>query len=132
MRDQTGVFDRLRARGEEVFAQVSNELMSNPSFMRAMQAAVRGKEAMDETVGRVLKSMNVPTRTEFRRVLSRLDALESEVAALRARAAAPRPVARTASTPKASAARRKPARGRAGTRSKSSATSAPAAGTPSE
>ena len=83
------VFDRWRARGEAVFNQVSEELMKNPNFVKAMQAAMKGKERVDVAVGQALKAMNVPTRSEFRRALSRIDALEHELAALKAEREAP-------------------------------------------
>ena len=89
-----GLLDRIRIRGEEVLTLVSGELMSNPRFMKAMEGAVRGKEKLEEAVGQALKQMNVPTRTELKRALSRIETLEREVAALKAkakaRAAAPR------------------------------------------
>jgi hypothetical protein len=83
MSDDRSIFDRLKERGEEVLTQVSAELMANQHFMKAMEGAVRGKEFVDQAVGRTLKSMNVPTRSDLKRVLSRLDALESEMAALK-------------------------------------------------
>ena len=83
------VFDRWRARGEAVFNQVSEELMKNPNFVKAMQAAMKGKERVDVAVGQALKAMNVPTRSEFRRALSRIDALEHELSALKAEREAP-------------------------------------------
>jgi polyhydroxyalkanoate synthesis regulator phasin len=82
------VFDTLKARGEEVLSRVSGELMANPHFMKAMQAAWQGKEKLDQAVARVLKQMNIPTRTEFKRAVGRIDALEQEVAALKAKARA--------------------------------------------
>jgi hypothetical protein len=85
---QRGVFDFLRARGEEFLNQVSNELMSNPRFIQAMQAAVRGKEWVDQAVAQALRTMNVPTRTEFKRAVARIDALERELAEIRRQAAA--------------------------------------------
>ena len=88
MTTQRGVFDFLRARGEEFLTQVSNELMSNPRFIQAMQAAVRGKEWIDDAVARALRTMNVPTRTEFKRAVARLDALERELAETKRQAAA--------------------------------------------
>ena len=102
MSDEESMFDRLRARGEAVFSQVSSELMKNPGFVKAMQAAMKGKERVDEAAARALKAMNVPTRTEFRRALSRIEALEQELAALKAaRSASPprraRPRARSRS-----------------------------------
>jgi len=79
------LIDRLRARGEEVFTQVSAELMSNPRFMKAMEGALKGKERVDAAAAQAIKSMNIPTRTEFKRALRRIDALEGEVADLKAR-----------------------------------------------
>ena len=95
-----GLLDRIRIRGEEVLTLVSGELMSNPRFMKAMEGAVRGKEKLEEAVGQALKQMNVPTRTELKRALSRIETLEREVAALRVKAKA-RPAA-----PKKPAARK--------------------------
>jgi len=85
------LIERLKARGEEVFGQISSQLTANTQFMKAMEHAVRGKQTMDEAVGRVLKQMNIPTRTEFKKALHRIEALEAELAQLKAaRAARPR------------------------------------------
>jgi polyhydroxyalkanoate synthesis regulator phasin len=86
-----GLLDRIRSRGEEVLTQVSAELMSSPRFMKAMEGAMRGREKLEEAVGQALKQMNVPTRSELKRALSRIETLEREVAALQAKA---RPAAR--------------------------------------
>jgi translation initiation factor 1 (eIF-1/SUI1) len=77
------LIDRLKARGEEVFTQISAELMSNPRFVKAMEGAMKGKAAAEEAAARTIKGMNIPTRTEFRKAVRRIDALESEVAELR-------------------------------------------------
>ena len=90
MSESQGLFDRLKARGEEVWSQLSAELMSNEHFVKAMQGALRGKEKLDEAVGKALKTMNVPTRTEFKRAVARIEALEGELAALKRRAEKPR------------------------------------------
>jgi hypothetical protein len=104
--DRSGVFGRLKARGEEVFSQLSNDLMANPHFVKALQGAVRGKEALDQAASRALKSMNVPTRTEFKRALGRIEALEAELAALKAKAAR----SAKASSPRKTKTVRKPTR----------------------
>jgi hypothetical protein len=100
------VFDFLRARGEEFLTQVSNELMSNPRFIQAMQAAVRGKEWVDQAVARALRTMNVPTRTEFKRAVARIDALERELAETKRQAAAAAPAARPRAARRKTAKRR--------------------------
>ena len=83
-----GLLERIRARGEEVLTQVSSELTSNPRFMKAVESAVRGKERLEEAVSQALKRMNVPSRTELKRALSRIETLEREVATLKAKAKA--------------------------------------------
>ena len=101
MKEPKEMFDFLRSRGTALVAQVSDELMANPRFLRAMETAYRGKAKLDGAVGQALKTMNVPTRTEFKRAVSRIEALERELEASR-RAAGKRPAA----------ARRRPAASR--------------------
>jgi len=107
----SNVFDRLRARGEEVLTQVSNDLMSNPQFVKALQAAMRGKEKLDAAAARALKTMNVPTRSEFKRALSRIETLEEQLAALKTKTAS-RPA--KAAAPKKAPAKKAGPRGAAG------------------
>jgi hypothetical protein len=109
--DENSILGRLRARGEEFFNQVSGELMKNPQFVSAMQAAVWGKEKLDEAVAQGLKAMNVPTRTEFKRALDRIDALERQVSVRNRRGAG-----RTPQAAKMAAGKRRASRRRAGGR----------------
>lgn len=85
MSEEESMFERLKARGEVVFQQVSSELMANPRFMSAVQSAWKGKEKLDEAAGRALKAMNVPTRTEFKKAVRRIEALEAELAEAKAK-----------------------------------------------
>jgi polyhydroxyalkanoate synthesis regulator phasin len=91
------LLDRLKSRGEEIFTQVSAELMSNPRFMTAMEGAVRGKEKVEDAVGQAIKKMNIPTRTEFKKAVRRIDALEEELAALNSKAKRAKPKKKTSS-----------------------------------
>jgi polyhydroxyalkanoate synthesis regulator phasin len=101
--EDRSLFERLKARGEEVFGQVSSELMQNERFVRAMQGAMEGKQKLDRAVGKAMKTMNVPTRSELKRAVARIDALEAEVAALKTKlkAAARKPSAARATGGKA-------------------------------
>jgi hypothetical protein len=87
---QHGMFDFLRTQGEAFVNQVSNRLMGDPRFIKALQTALKGKEWLDQAVAQALRTMNVPTRTEFKRALSRIEALEQELAEVRREAAAAR------------------------------------------
>lgn len=126
MKDRT-IFDELKAKGEEFFTKMSNELMSNPNFTRAMQAAWWGKEKLDQAVAQALRSMRIPTREEFDRALRRLQDLEDQVdrlelaqrGASRAAGGAPRASATRARAAAGTAARgtapaRRPRRPRSG------------------
>lgn len=95
MSEDTGFLNRLRERGHEYLTQVSAELSQNPRFMQAVAGAMRGKEKLEEAVGRVLRQMNVPTRSELKRAVARIDALERQLAA------------RKRARPKAASSRRK-------------------------
>lgn len=86
---ERSVFETIRSQGEQVFNKVAGSLMQNPQFMAAVQKASQGKTTVDKLVGRALKQMNIPTRTEFKRAVARIEALEAELAELKARAAAP-------------------------------------------
>jgi Poly(R)-hydroxyalkanoic acid synthase subunit (PHA_synth_III_E) len=83
MADDSGFLNRLRSRGQEVLSQVSAELGQNPRFMQAVAGAMRGKEKLEEAVARALRQMNVPTRSELKRAVGRIEALEKELAALK-------------------------------------------------
>jgi polyhydroxyalkanoate synthesis regulator phasin len=103
-----GLLDRLKARGEEVVTQLSGELMSNPRFVKAVEGAMRGKEKIEEAAGQALRRMNLPARGELRRAVARIEVLEREVAALKARRKPARPRARKAAS--SPARRRTPTR----------------------
>ena len=93
------LIDRLKSRGEEMLTQVSAELMQNPRFVQAMQGAMKGKERVDDVVRQALRKANIPTRTEFKRAVARIESLEEELADLKQKAAAkpaaPKPVPKT-------------------------------------
>jgi hypothetical protein len=115
MKDRT-LFDELKAKGEEFFTRMSGELMSNPNFTRAMQAAWWTKDRFDQAVVQALKTMRIPTREEFQRVRRRLEELEAEVDKLKlAQRSAPGPAAGATVHASAPAARR-PRKARSGGR----------------
>ncbi len=82
-----GLLGVLRERGEGVLQDLSAELLQNPRFLKALQKALQkamqGKEALDAAAGRALKKANIPTRTEFKKSVKKVEALEREVAELK-------------------------------------------------
>ena len=82
-----GLLGVLKERGEGVLQDLSTELLKNPRFLKALQKAIQGKEALDVAAGRALKKANIPTRTEFKKSVRKVEALEQELAELKAQVA---------------------------------------------
>ncbi len=77
------VFGDVLKKGEEIFQNVSGKLLEKPAVAKAFEAAMVGKSKVDEGVAAALKRMNVQTRSEFRGLKHRVEALEGQVAELR-------------------------------------------------
>ena len=102
------VLGSVLKKGEEIFQNVSGKLLERPAVQKAVEAAMVGKSKVDEGVAVALKKMNVQTRSEFRHLKHRVEALESQVAELREAVDAMKAAQGIASRPKTRA--RKPAR----------------------
>ncbi|KAA0254809.1 MAG: hypothetical protein EDX89_07960 [Acidobacteria bacterium] len=74
----------LRARGEELLTDVSNNLLANPAFIEVLKKGIAVKEIVDQQVAQALKRMNLATRKDLQKLEQRLAALESELTALKA------------------------------------------------
>ncbi len=77
------MFGDVLKKGEEIFQNVSGKLLEKPAVAKALEAAMVGKSKVDEGVAAALKRMNVQTRSEFRGLKHRVEALEGQVAELR-------------------------------------------------
>lgn len=81
------LFDQIRARGEGFLTEVSNNLMANPAFVEVLKKGVAAKEEVDKRVAEGLRAMNVVSRKDFHKLESRIENLERELEALRAKPA---------------------------------------------
>ncbi len=94
------VLDDVLKRGEEIFQNVSGKLLEKPAVAKAFEAAMVGKSRVDQGLAVALKRMNLQTRSEFRGLKSRVDALEMQVSELREALAAAQAQAAPAPRPK--------------------------------
>jgi hypothetical protein len=106
------MFEKLKERGEEVLSQISDEVVNSPYFHRAMEGVMKGKEQLNQAAAQALKQMNIPTRSEFKKAMSRIDSLEQELNAMKAEkeaaaAAAAAAPAKAAARPRARRPKRK-------------------------
>ena len=77
------VFDDVLKKGEEIFQNVSGKLLEKPAVAKAFEAAMVGKSKVDEGFATALRRMNVQTRSEFRGLKHKVEALEAQVSELR-------------------------------------------------
>ncbi|MEO8360089.1 MAG: hypothetical protein ABI672_08675 [Vicinamibacteria bacterium] len=77
------MFGDALKKGEELFQSVSGKLLEKPAVAKALEAAMVGKSKVDQGVATAFKKMNVQSRSEFRGLRARVDALEMQLAELR-------------------------------------------------
>jgi polyhydroxyalkanoate synthesis regulator phasin len=70
-------------RGEEVFSVFVEELGKNPKVRaqlgKTLERAVDAKRAVDKNMQTVLSLLNVPSRADFQRVMTKIEALQGSV-----------------------------------------------------
>jgi hypothetical protein len=73
----------LVGRGEEVFGVFLEELSRNPKVReqigKTVERAADAKRAVDKNMQTMLSVLNVPSRADFHRVLTKIEALQGSV-----------------------------------------------------
>ena len=114
-RNPDNVWQWLVEAGEETVSQVAGEVLQNPRVTEAVAGAIKRaaetKGQVDKNLERVLSALNVVTRSDHEKLLSRVEALQGSLVninikldrLLAQKEAAKRPTSRrTPRTPKAS------------------------------
>lgn len=77
------ILKRLYDFGEEALARLAQELLSNPrvaeAFASALQKGFAAKGTIDRNMQTVLGLLNVPSRADFNRLLTKLEAIQGSL-----------------------------------------------------
>lgn len=77
------VLASLVDRGEEVLSVFVEELSRNPKVRtqlgKTLERAVDAKRAVDKNMQTVLSLLNVPSRADFHRVMTKIEALQGSI-----------------------------------------------------
>ena len=77
------VLANLVDRGEEVISVFAEELGRNPKVRaqlgKTLERAVDAKRAVDKNMQTVLSLLNVPSRADFHRVMTKIEALQGSI-----------------------------------------------------
>ena len=77
------ILRRLYDFGEEALARLAQELLSNPrvaeAFTTALKRGFAAKGRIDRNMQTVLGLLNVPSRADFNRLLTKLEAIQGSL-----------------------------------------------------
>jgi hypothetical protein len=81
--EETPILKRLYDLGEEALNRIAEDLLSNPRFtevvMRAVQKGLETKGRLDRNVQTMLALLNLPSRADITRLLTKLEALQGSL-----------------------------------------------------
>jgi len=84
-----GFIDKIRTARDKAVNDLINELLSNPKFAQALgnaiQKAVAVKSSVDKNLKIFFNALNLPTRDDYKKLLSRVDKLNKSIADLETR-----------------------------------------------
>ena len=81
--NDTHILRRLLGLGEEQLGRLAEELLSNPrvaeTFSTALQKAFEAKGRVDRNMQTVLGLLNLPSRADMTRLLTKLEAIQGSL-----------------------------------------------------
>lgn len=81
--EETPILKRLYGLGEEALNRIAEDLLGNPHFtevlMRAVQKGLETKGRLDRNLQTVLALLNLPSRADITRLLTKLEALQGSL-----------------------------------------------------
>lgn len=71
--------NQLKESGETAFNRLSEQLLENPLFMKALQRTVEAKGQVDRTVAGTMDFVNVVSKNDVQRILDEIEELSNKV-----------------------------------------------------
>jgi chaperonin cofactor prefoldin len=71
--------NQLKESGETAFNRLSEQLLENPVFMKALQRTVEAKGHVDRTVAGTLDFVNVVSKNDVQRILEEIEELSNRL-----------------------------------------------------
>lgn len=75
----TAFVNQLKESGETAFNRLSEQLLENPLFMKALARTVAAKGQVDRTVADTMDFVNVVSKNDVQRILEELETLSQKV-----------------------------------------------------
>jgi ribosomal 50S subunit-associated protein YjgA (DUF615 family) len=71
---------RLKDSGEQVFNELSQQLLENPTFLAALRRSIEAKERVGRTISGTMDFVNLPSKNDVAAVMDAIEHLSVRVA----------------------------------------------------
>lgn len=71
--------NQLKESGETAFNRLSEQLLENPVFMKALQRTAEAKSHVDKTVAGTMDFVNVVSKNDVQRILEEIEELSNKL-----------------------------------------------------
>ena len=75
----SNLMNQLKESDESAFNRLSEQLLENPLFMKALQRTIEAKTQVDKTVSGTLDFVNVVSKNDITRILEEIEGLSAKV-----------------------------------------------------
>ncbi len=75
-----GLIGRLKNSGEQVFNELSQQLLENPTFLAALRRSVEAKERLGRTISGTMDFVNLPSKNDVAAITEAIEHLTVRVA----------------------------------------------------
>ncbi len=69
------LLDRLKDSGEQVFNELSQRLLENPTFLAAMRRSIEAKERVGRTISGTMDFVNLPSKNDVSAIMEAIEHL---------------------------------------------------------
>jgi hypothetical protein len=76
----SGFLGQLKDSGEAAFEELSNQLMENPLFMKALKKSLEAKGEIDKRVSGAMDFMHLPSKNDVAKLLDEIERVRSRMA----------------------------------------------------
>ena len=83
MKEEKTLFEKIYEAGEEQLTRFAKEVISHPTFSAALEKALRNAAAtkgkMDRNVGTLLGLFNIPSKSDYNKLLAKVEAVQGSL-----------------------------------------------------
>jgi ribosomal 50S subunit-associated protein YjgA (DUF615 family) len=76
----SSLLGRLKGSGEQVFNELAQQLLENPTFLAALRRSIEAKERVGRTISGTMDFVNLPSKNDMTAIQAALEHLDVRLA----------------------------------------------------